>query len=48
MGGKKVKTLKVKELNQYGSNFNNIIISVHDFTNKILSRESNYIVDSVM
>ena len=25
-----------------------VIISVHDFTNKILSHDSNYIVDVVM
>ena len=28
--------------------FWNIIISVHDVTNKILSRDSNYIIDVVM
>ena len=27
---------------------NDIIVSVHDVTNKILLRESNYIVDVVM
>ena len=26
----------------------NVIISVHDFTNKILSRDSNYIIDMAM
>ena len=37
--------LKIKEFSNKGYD---IIISVHDVTNKNLSRDSNYILDAVM
>ena len=41
-------TLGLIKIKIFWSKVFNIIISVHDVTSKILSRDSNYIVDLVM
>ena len=44
----KLTTLELLIINTFWKNDYTIIISVHDATNKILSREPYYIVDVVM
>ena len=41
-------TLGLLETKAFESKGYDVIISAHDVTNKILSRDSNYIVDVVM
>ena len=43
----KLDTLDLLKIEAFSNKSYDIIISVHDVTNKILSRESNYIVDMV-
>ena len=44
----KMATAGHLDITVFLNNFYDIIISVHDVNNKILSRDSNYIVDVVM
>ena len=44
----KLATLGFLKINVFWSKVYDVIISVHDLTNKILSRDSSYIVDLVM
>ena len=44
----KLATLDFLEIKVFWSKGYDVIISVHDVTNKILSRDPNYIVDMVM
>ena len=44
----KLVTLGLLKLKVFGNKGYDVIISVHDATIKILSRDSNYIVDMVM
>ena len=44
----KMATLVLLKIKVFWNNSYDVIISVHDVTNKILSRDSNYIVDVVM
>ena len=44
----KVATLGLLKIKVFWNKGYDVMISVHDITNKILSRESNYIVDIVM
>ena len=44
----KLATLGILEIKIFWNKSYDVIISVHDFTNKILSRESNYTVNVVM
>ena len=44
----KMATAGYLDITVFLNNFYDIIISVHDVNNKILSRDSNYIVDVVM
>ena len=44
----KVATLGLLKIKVFGNKLYDIIISVHDITNKILSRDSNSIVDVLM
>ena len=44
----KVATLGLLKIKVFWNKGYDVIISVHDSTNKIQSRESNYIVDIVM
>ena len=44
----KLVTLGLLKLKVFGNKSYDVIISVHDVTIKILSRDSNYIVDMVM
>ena len=44
----KLVTLGLLKINLFWNKVYDIIIIVHDITNKILSRDSNYIVDVVM
>ena len=43
----KLDTLDLLKIEAFSNKSYDIIISVYDVTNKILSRESNYIVDMV-
>ena len=43
----KTNTLGFVKIKAFWNKGYDVIISVHDFTNKILSRDSNYIVDVV-
>ena len=43
----KLDTLDLLKIEAFSNKSYDIIISVHDVTNKILSRKSNYIVDMV-
>ena len=43
----KMTTLGLLKIKKFKSEFYDIIIYIHDFTNKILSRDSNYFVDVV-
>ena len=44
----KLATLGILEIKIFSNKSYDVIISVHDVTNKILSRESNYTVNVVM
>ena len=44
----KMTTLGLLKIKVFWNKGYDVIISVHDVTNKILSRDSNYIVDVVM
>ena len=44
----KLPTLGLQKLEVFGNKSYNIIVSVHDVINKILSPDSNYIVDLVL
>ena len=44
----KISTPGLLKIRVFWNNGYDIIISVHDVTNKILSRDSNYIIDLVM
>ena len=44
----KLVTLGLLKINLFWNKVYDVIIIVHDITNKILSRDSNYIVDVVM
>ena len=44
----KLATLGFLKIKIFSSKDYDVIISVHDLTNKCLSRDSNYIVDVVM
>ena len=44
----KMATLGILKLTVFGNKVYEVIISLHEDTNKILSRDSNYIVDVVM
>ena len=44
----KLATLGILEIKIFWNKSYDVIISVHDVTNKILSRESNYTVNVVM
>ena len=44
----KMAALVLLKIKVFWNNIYDVIISVHDVTNKILSRDSNYIVDVVM
>ena len=44
----KMATPGLLKIKVFGKKGYDVIISVHDVTNKILSRDSNYIVDVVM
>ena len=44
----KAATLGLFKIKVFGNKGYEVIISLHDVTNKILSRDSNYIVDMVM
>ena len=44
----KMATLGLLKIKVFWNKGYDVIISVHDVTNKILSRDSNYIVDVVM
>ena len=44
----KAATLGLFKIKVFRSKGYEVIISLHDVTNKILSRDSNYIVDMVM
>ena len=44
----KMATLVLLKIKVFWNNSYDVTISVHDVTNKILSRDSNYIVDVVM
>ena len=41
-------TLGLLKIKLFGNKSYNVIISVHDFTSKVLSRDSNYIINLVM
>ena len=44
----KLATLGLLKIKVFWNKGYDVIISVHDVTNKILSRDSNYIIDVVM
>ena len=44
----KITTPGLLKIRVFGNNGYDVIISVHDVTNKILSCDSNYIIDVVM
>ena len=44
----KIATPGLLKIRVFWNNGYDVIISVHDVTNKILSRDSNYIIDVVM
>ena len=44
----KLATLDVLKIKVFGNKVYDVMIAVHDITNEILSRDSNYIVDAVM
>ena len=44
----KLASLGLLKVRVFTNKVYDVIISVHDFTNKILSHDSNYIVDVVM
>ena len=44
----KLATLGLLKINGFWNTGYDVIISVHDFTSKIISRDSNYVVDGVM
>ena len=44
----KLATLGLLKINGFWNIGYDVIISVHDFTSKIISRDSNYVVDGVM
>ena len=44
----KITTPGLLKIRVFWNNGYDVIISVHDVTNKILSRDSNYIIDVVM
>ena len=44
----KMAALVLLKIKVFWNNIYDVIISVHDVTNKTLSRDSNYIVDVVM
>ena len=44
----KISTPGLLKIRVFWNNGYDVIISVHDVTNKILSRDSNYIIDVVM
>ena len=44
----KMETLNLLKIIVFSNKCCDVLISVHEVTNKILSRESNYIVDVVM
>ena len=44
----KMVTLGLLKIKVFENKGYDVITSVHDFTNKILLRDSNYIVDAVM
>ena len=44
----KMATLGLLKIKVFWNKGYDVIISVHDVTNKILSRDSNYIIDVVM
>ena len=44
----KLATLDLLEIKVFWNKVYDVIISIHDVINKILSRESNYIVDTVL
>ena len=44
----KMATLGIFKIKVFQNNVYDVITSVHDLTNKILSRDSNYIEDVVM
>ena len=44
----KITTLALLKIKVFWNNGYDVIIYVHDVTSKILSRDSNYIVDEVM
>ena len=44
----KMATLVFLKINIFWNKVYDVMVSVHDVTNKILSRNSNYIVDVVM
>ena len=44
----KLATLDLLEIKVFWNKVYGVIISIHDVINKILSRESNYIVDTVL
>ena len=48
MMSEKLATLDLLKIKVFWSKGYDVIISVYDLTNKILSRDSNYIVDVVM
>ena len=44
----KLATLDALKIKVFGNKVYDVMIAVHDITNEILSRDSNYIVDAVM
>ena len=44
----KIATLGLLKIKVFGNKGNDVIIFVHDITNKVLSRDSHFIVDVVM
>ena len=48
MPSAKLATLDLLEIKVFWNKVYDVIISIHDVINKILSRESNYIVDTVL
>ena len=44
----KMAALGLLKMTVFWNKVYDVIISIHDVTNKILSRDSNYIVDTIM
>ena len=44
----KITTPGILKIKVFWNDSYDVIISIHDVTNKILSRDSNYVIDAVM